>query len=184
MAINLLPQAHQENMKRERARRFIVVCGAAVFLFFAVNMILISPLWILFAFQEKELNRELDSVKKSPAFASVSDIEESIRNLNQAINLFNAGERGRFEITPALESVMASRPAGVNIESIYFFKGGDNPPKPDLISVFGRAGSRGALLEFADANTTNPFFSKVHSPITNLLKEFDFDYSLSLELAK
>ena len=102
MAINLLPRDYQKDLKRERVRRFIVVCGAAVFFSIAANMVLISPLWVLFALQEKELDRELDSMKKSPAFASVSDIEDSIRNLNEAIGAFNSGERGRFEIAPAL----------------------------------------------------------------------------------
>ncbi|MBI5787154.1 MAG: hypothetical protein HY446_01230, partial [Candidatus Niyogibacteria bacterium] len=75
MAINLLPRDYQKDLRRERARRLIVVCGSAVFLSIVANMILISPLWLLFALQERELGRELEAIKKSPAFADVSDVE-------------------------------------------------------------------------------------------------------------
>lgn len=184
MSINLLPRDYQKNFIRERVRRLIAVLGAAIFLVILVNIGLISPLWIFLSLEEKELSRQLDAVKSSPAFGRVAEIEKNIEDLNEAVNLFKARENDRFRLTPALESVIKNKPDGVKIESFYFSSARDVPPQPPRISVFGKAQNREALILFTQKNNADPFFSSVQSPISNLLKDADFDYSLILDIAR
>lgn len=184
MAINLLPQDYQKDSRRELIRRLIAVGGVALFLVLAANLVLISPLWLLFSLEEKELGRQLEAIKSSPAFGRVAEIEKDIKDLNEAVALFKARESERFGITQALESIIQNKPEGVKIESFYFSSAKEAPPQPARISVFGKARNREALIMFTQKNEADPFFASVQSPISNLLKDSDFDYSLILDIAR
>lgn len=184
MPINLLPRDFQKDFRRERARRLIAAGGAAVFLAMMANIVLIFPLWAFLSLEEKELGRQLDAVKSSPAFGRVAEIEKSIRDLNEAVALFKTRESERFGITQVLESIIQNKPEGVKIESFYFSAAKEAPPQPDRISVFGKAINREALIAFIQKNEADPFFASVQSPISNLLKDADFDYSLILDIAR
>ncbi|QQG45988.1 MAG: hypothetical protein HYY55_03355 [Candidatus Niyogibacteria bacterium] len=182
MSINLLPEDYQNEVRNERIRRLAVTIGVFVFLTVAVNIILLSPLWFLFNAREAELTRELDAVKRGPAFLRATDIESEIRVLNAEIAVFNSGEKKLFEISPAIKSILSRRPSGIGISGISFYSAGQKGQGLTQISISGVAKNRELLLNFAKSNETNEFFKKVNSPISNLLKENNFDYSLVFDL--
>ncbi|MEK7599067.1 MAG: hypothetical protein AAB474_01255 [Patescibacteria group bacterium] len=182
MSVNLLPQDYQKKIKAERLRRLIAAFGFLIFIAIAANIALLLPLRLAAVLQQRELRRELEIIQKKPLFIKVVDIEQTIKNLNSQANLFQAQESGRFELAPVMESVLSSRPAGVNIESFIFEVKDQAKNQPARISISGRARSRPALMDFIKTNESNRFFSRVGSPSSNLLKEQDIDYSLVLEL--
>ncbi|MEK7567227.1 MAG: hypothetical protein AAB527_03795 [Patescibacteria group bacterium] len=183
MAMNLLPREYQEELKSERIKRLAAATGVAFFLIGAVNIILLLPSWVLFEVQEREMLRQLDALKKNPAFSRIADIEYEIGSLNSEIRAFNDLEKRRFEIAQALMSVLDSRPAGISVTNIVFSVADPKRSQPSQISVQGTAVNRDLLLKFAATNETNTFFKKVNSPISNLLKEANLNYSLVLDLA-
>jgi len=183
MTINLLPREYQNELKLERFNRLVVAAGAGIFLIVAVNAIFLLPLWALFEAQEREMTRQLAALQKNPDFSRVADIENEIGALNSEIKTFNDLEKTRFEIAQALMSVMDSRPLGISIDNIIFSIASPRGNQASQITVQGKAVNRDLLLKFAATNETNAFFKKVNSPISNLLKETELDYSLVLDLA-
>ena len=182
MAINLLPREYQDELKYERFSRFLTAFGSSVFLIILINMALLSPLWIFFALEKTELMRQLESTKNSPTFLRVEDVELEIENLNANIVSFNNQKNKLRAAAPAISSILSRRPSGVVIAGINFLSADKNKGQAS-ISISGTAKNRDLLLSFAGSNESNAFFKKVHSPITNLLKESDLDYSLVLDLA-
>ena len=183
MSINLLPEDYQIDLRAERLKRLIVVAGAAVFLIAVANTILLSPVWVLFVVQEREMSRQLESLEKSPAFLRLKNLEDEIGSLNYEINSFNDLEKKRIEIAPAISSILDSRPAGVRVSAVIFSAADPRRSQPPQLSVRGTAPHRDLLFDFASANRDNNFFSKIHSPISNLLKETNVEYSLVFDLA-
>jgi hypothetical protein len=182
MSVNLLPQDYQKKIKAEHFRRLIAIFGFLIFIVIAANIVLLLPFQLSAVLQAKELQRELEITKKSPLFARIADIEKIIKELNAETDLFTKQENGRFEIGPIIKSVVSLRPAGINIQSFIFEAEDRAKNQPARISISGQAGSRPALLNFIKANESNRFFSQIRSPISNLLKEEDINYSLVLEL--
>lgn len=184
MAINLLPRDYQNELNAERARRFVIAAGFTVFLIAAVNIILLSPLWFLFEVQEKELARELEALKQSQSFLDLVSIEAEIEKLNASVRAFSVQEKGLFELASLIKSILDFRPAGISVSGISYESSDQGKAQPPRISVSGLAGSREQFLAFLNAGETNILFKKVRSPISNLLKEADFDYSLVFDLNK
>lgn len=182
MSVNLLPQDYQKKIKADRLRRLIAAFGFLIFIAIASNIALLLPFQLAAVLQQKELRRELEITKKSSLFAKATDIEEIIGKLNSQVDLFQKQESGRFELAPIMESVLSSRPAGVNIRNFIFEAENQAKNQPARISISGWAGNRPALINFIKTNESNRFFSRVGSPISNLLKEQNIDYSLVLEL--
>ncbi len=182
MAINLLPRDYQNELNGERVKRFIVVAGLAVFLIIAVNILLLSPLWFLFVAQEKELARELEALKHSQTFLDITDIESKIAGLDAEVENFLAQEKNLFKLTPVIGAILDHRPAGIGVSGLSYVSADKNKGQPSRISISGIARSREDLLNFFQAGEKDPIFKKVNSPISNLLKEADFDYSLVFDL--
>ncbi len=183
MAINLLPEDYQKELRAERFKRLMVTAGASFFLIVVVNIILLSPAWLLFAVEERETARQLESIKKSPSFSRAEDMEAEIGDLNYKINSFNELEKKRHELALAMSSILNSRPSGVRVSAMSFFPADPARNQPPQILVNGVAEHRDLLLNFASASKNNIFFSKIHSPISNLLKETGVEYSLVFDLA-
>ena len=182
MAVNFLPQEYKNELRFERIRRLVIVAGLALFLIIAANMILLSPLWFLFKAQEKESLRELEAIKQSQTFLRLTDIEAEITTLNTDVREFEAQEKKLFELVPFIKSVLDRRPRGISISSMSYTAVDPNKRSKAQLVISGRAKNRELLLSFTKASEADNLFKKVHSPISNLLKEADFDYSLTFDL--
>lgn len=182
MYINLLPREYQDELKYERISRFLAISGAFVFLMILASIILLLPSRIFLALEKTELARQLEAVKNSSAFSRVEQVETEIKNLNADIASFGQKKEGLYAIAPAIASVLNRRPDGIKITGIIFSPAEKNKEGSSVMVVSGSARNRDLLLAFTKSNETNPFLKKVRSPITNLLKESDFDYSLVLEM--
>ncbi|MCH7882910.1 hypothetical protein IIA95_00650 [Patescibacteria group bacterium] len=180
--INLLPPEHQSSIRAGRIKRFVITFGTLFAFTIFANILLLAPLWLSLALQRNELTRELDSIRKSSIFAQVTDIEAAIKTLNTEIRLFRTKEKERFDITPEFRAVIDSRPAGITIDSFIFERA--QKTRPARISISGNALRRSTLIRFRETLEKNPLFSRIQSPISNLLKEVDIQYSFILELDK
>lgn len=184
MAVNLLPKDYQKEIAEEQNKRLVGALGFAALAVIIVNAALLFPLWILFKAQEIEFARELDAIKKSPEFVRVAEIESEIGRLNEEVAKFSKEEGELFSASPATKSILEKKPVGISISNISFFalEQAGRERRPSRIIVSGISADRELLLSYAEDLETNEFFQKVHSPITNLLKDANFDYSLVLDL--
>lgn len=184
MAVNLLPKDYKKEVAEDQNRRLVSALGLAALAVIIVNTALLLPLWVLFKAQEIEFARELDAIKKSPEFIRVAEIESEIGRLNEEITKFSKEEDALFSASPAIKSILEKKPVGIGISNISFFvsEQAERERRPSRITVSGISANRELLLAYTEDLETNEFFQKVHSPITNLLKDADFDYSLVLDL--
>lgn len=181
MAINLLPADFQKEIMAERASRLIQVAGIFIFIIIVINITPLFPFWLGAILQEKELQRELAAIQQSSLFVRVADIEAAIAELNHEIGLFKAKDE-RFELGPVIKQIIALKPRRVQVKSFHFEQGDKSKNQPSRLTLLGNAQNRASLLDFVKANESSGLFSSVRSPISNLLREADIDYSLILEL--
>ena len=85
------------------------------------------------------------------------------------------------EISPLLKIILNSKPQGIEFDSLSYERRVKDEGR-DRILLYGRADTRNALLGFVESLREIKYFSKVHSPVSNLLQKQDIDFSLTVEL--
>ena len=178
--MNLLPPEEQKELGRERLRRFLVVSGLAVSLVFFSGAILMLPAYLALEFRRAGLERNLSISKKAPLAGEVGAIEAGIRDLNFKLELWGESAPERRQVAGPVDRILKLAPAAVSVRSIFYEA--SSKTNPERVTLKGKAGNRAALLGFADALEKSGIFKEVHSPVSNLLKEVDVDFSLILDL--
>ena len=175
--INLLPYDEIEKLGREHLGRFAVVAGLSLSGIVAIGLILLVPSYLFLLYEKRELGRELELTYRSLEMSEVDYIESEIANFNAALGIFEKNEREIRPVASILEKILSFRPDTMRFESI-----GYSRTKGERISVKGRVSSREVFLDFVARLETSGLFKKVDSPVSNLLREKDVDFSLILEI--
>jgi len=178
--MNLLPPQIKSEIEKERYRRFVVVSGMFAASALVVAVILLLPSFFMFSFQQKYLNTRLVSVRQSNEQAKAGEIGKVIEDLNEKSQLVRAGRTASRPISSYLIKIVELKPADVSLTIFNFGK--SNAQKTDEFSLQGTAQERDALLTFVKKLEDSRDFSKVVSPVSNLLAERNFNFSLILEL--
>lgn len=180
MAINLLPEDYKARVTVEYRRRMIAGFGAIAALTVAANIILLLPSGLAFTAQESELKRQQETLEKGALFAKVTEIESIIRRLNQQIRQYRALGTSVSRATPAIDAALENRPAGIVIFGLTFGVSSASAPGRSQIEITGKASSREALLAFSRSLEKDPAVESVKSPVSNLLRETNFDFLLTV----
>lgn len=178
--MNLLPPQIKNEIEKERRRRFAVVLGMFAAIVFIVSIILLLPSFFMFSFQQKYLNNQLASFRQNGELKKAEEIGKTIEDLNKKSELVRLDKTRSQPISSFLIKIVELKPAGVSLSSFNFGK--DNDKKTDEFSLQGMAKNREDFLAFVKKLEDSQNFSKVVSPVSNLLAERNFNFSLILEL--
>ena len=178
--LNLLPPEEKVMVGRERLRRFVIVFGVIGGAVLFLGVTLMFPSYISLAFRRLDLTRELNLSRKAPLLSEVDQIENSIRDFNKKLLLYEKGAGASNPVSSIEEQVLKLRPRAVSVRTVSYESA--SKTNPERISVKGRAQTRSELLRFQKNLESSGLFKKVHSPISNLLREIDLEFSLVLDL--
>lgn len=157
-----------------------MVFGFAVSVVFFSGLILMLPAYLALEFGRAGLERNLAISKKAPLAGEVGEIEAGIKDLNFKLALFGQSQKERRQVAEPVEKILKLAPSALSMRSIFYEA--SSKTNPERVTLKGKAGNRGALLNYADALEKSGIFKKVHSPVSNLLKEVEVNFSLILDL--
>mgnify|MGYP001570781901 CR=1 FL=1 len=178
--MNLLPAQIKSEIEKERHRRFIFVLGMFGVAALAVSIVLLLPSFFMFSFQEKYLNLQLASVRQNSELEKAEEIGKIIEDLNKKSELVRLGKARSRPSSFYLVKIVELMPVGVSLNTFNF---GRNKEKGTAeFSLQGTARERDDLLAFVKKLEDGQDFLKVVSPVSNLLAEKNFNFSLILEL--
>ncbi|MEK7122181.1 MAG: hypothetical protein AAB807_01245 [Patescibacteria group bacterium] len=180
--MNLLPLSEQNKIARERLFRFSVAAGLISFFILLAAIFLLLPSYLFLFFQSKELARKLEIEKQSPELKKAESIEAAIKNFSRRINALNANKIVLEDPFREMAFLIEEKPAGMLINSFSYEKG--KKDKADALTVAGYAKARDSLLRFAETLEKNSAFSRVYSPVANILSKEEIEFSLILDLAE
>lgn len=178
--MNLLPPEIKSKVEKERQRRFIVVLGVFAAAAFLISIILLLPSFFMFSFQEKYLKNQLDVIKQSSEVKKAGEIGKIVEELNKKSELILRAKAESRPTSSHLPRIVELKPAGISLNTFNFARNKEKGIRE--FSLQGKAESRSALLEFVKKLEASQDFSKVVSPVSNLLAERNFNFSLILEL--
>lgn len=177
--INLLPDDEIKKLGRERLGRFAVVTGFSLSAIVALGVLLLLPSYLSLLGEKQEVGRELELARRRLYASEVDYIEGEIANFNAKLEASETNEKEIHSATLILEKVLLLRPAAMRFERVSYESAA--LAAPERISLQGHTSSRQELLDFIKRLEDSGLFKKINSPISNLLREKNIDFSLLLE---
>ncbi|MEK7596018.1 MAG: hypothetical protein AAB564_00485 [Patescibacteria group bacterium] len=179
---NLLPFSEQNKIARRRLFRFLTVAGLITFFILLTAIFLLSPSYLFLSFQSKELARKLEIEKQSSELKKAESIEAAIRNLNRRIDFLSKNKTLLKNPFSEIAFLAEKKPAGVLINSFLYGKGEQG--RPDTLTIAGDAKTRDSFLRFVEILEKNSAFSRIYSPVSNILSKEEIEFSLISDLAE
>ncbi|OGF82370.1 hypothetical protein A3B18_02190 [Candidatus Giovannonibacteria bacterium RIFCSPLOWO2_01_FULL_46_13] len=179
--INLLPYEDKKTGARENLRRFLVMAISFVSIVVLFGIILIVPTFISLRVQRESLKDEEANAKSGAPLDRLKEIEVEINKLNSRLGVLES-RSGSPVASDAIKKVIDSAPGGISVEEISFSE--PRGLEPAKIILNGMADKREDLVAFVKSLEDSGEYDKVDSPLSNILKKTEVDFSLSLNLKK
>lgn len=177
--INLLTPATKLRLRQEIRHRRLVVAGFIILALLIITLILSGLLvWRL----QREISA-LTSAKTEPDTATFARqaTKQALQEASADL-LAVKSSPPRGNLTALWRATLASRPTGVALESWRWQAATDGAS--EILELGGRAATRAALLQFVESLKREALFAQVDSPVSNLIRSRDINFSLKLTLAR
>lgn len=181
--MNLLPQEDQIKIKSQYTQKIFVFFLVMVFLLSLINIILIIPSYLFIKIKNDSLKNELETINKKPVFLRYKDVENSLVKFNEKIEFLNTNSGKTLKVSSVLKQIVYGlENGGVSIDSMAFDKSAPEKEKIDKIRLTGNADTRANFLQFIKNLKENNNFSEIESPASNILKNSDVSYTITVFL--
>ena len=174
--INLLSEVAKKNLTRERFSRLLIITGAGLLAILVSGALLITLTLASLNLQKNEFSRELEAAKKSPTLERVEEVEANIAKTNEKSRIFAQSLSRENRISPVLIEAISTLAPSVKISELTY-------NGPTEFRLKGLVGARDDLLKFIEFLDRSEQINEVNSPISNLLKDRNIEFSISFTAA-
>jgi len=171
----LLIPTEQKNklVKQYRLRLVFLVLGLLVVLL-GLGSFSLLPAYYSILEDEKVITGQVSELEKSIADKSGEDFEKSLRILKENLKVLKGEDR---DITSIINFINSKVSEAVTLTK---FNYKHNIETASVLEVGGMAKDRGSLLLFSKDLKGNESFSTVDLPISNLAKETNIDFIITI----
>lgn len=171
--INLLPYEDRKKIRQESLRRFLVIAIFETSLVLFAGILLIFPVSFSFKSQKDGLEREESVSRQGAPLDQLKEVEKEIKKLNSELTLLEAASKSG-EVSDIFIKIMDSKPAGISIDEFLYSR------QSKKILLAGNAAVRDDLVKFQEVLGSLEFSEKLESPLSNILKRENVDFSINL----
>ncbi|MEK7662255.1 MAG: hypothetical protein AAB355_02025 [Patescibacteria group bacterium] len=176
--VNLLPETHRKIIEAEYRSRALLTTLYFIIIFFIIAAALLLPAYFLS--REKLAVVSVDSVTVTAlAKSQAEEVRREISLLNEKLAILSL-EKSTLSVSEIVSLIISARGAGVYIKNMIYESRGNT----SKIDVFGTAKTRDALIAFVERVKKEKKFSEVYSPISNLVKEKDIDFTVQIGITQ
>ena len=177
--MNLLPEENKILFKKHYLKRLSVVFAVLIFSAAAIGIIILMPMYSLVLSYKKDLSRELAVYLKKDAELSDSAALE-IKKLNSRLDFVGKMSKAKG-LNLIFKNILDKKNTGVKI-TYFSYEKGKEPNGEDKVYLSGKSKTRDEFLVFENRLKKELGDGKVVSPVSNLINEKDFDFSLVLNI--
>lgn len=175
--INLLPESQESVVMGEYRRRLIVVTLSLFTFVCFLSLLFLLPSFILSGVKLKSLSERaaLFSDKK----LEEGDSAAALTRLEGQVALMKTRQERR-DVGTLIDTVIARKGGLVVLKGFSYERRGET----SKLDVNGTAKTRAALIAFVDRLKEQKEFSEVYSPVSNLVKDRDIDFTVQIGIAR
>ena len=176
--INLLSPIEKKKILKEYHLRLTIVVMVFVILIQVSFLIFLFPSWLVSFYKEKDFSSQSDELNKSLSTLDISSTTSFIKSFNTKIGIINDSlEYPKF--VPILDDVLAKKTGAIRITGMYYTV---NSINSGTLTLEGIGDTRESLVSFSDSLKTIGYFKKVDLPISNLAKDKNIDFTISINI--
>jgi|TARA_Y100000310_G_scaffold342803_1_gene447519 hypothetical protein len=173
---NLLPIKQKQGVRREYMFRMASV--SVFFTAFSVlaGTIFLMPTYLLSEVREKQAVEEQVFIRELVSSVEVVDAQTVLREAREKVSILSDLE-SQAPLQTVLPKILEYKPRSISITSIFYdFRVSAGA----TIAVRGEAENRDDLIAFSKRLERDVVFANVELPVSNLAKENDITFSLTL----
>jgi Tfp pilus assembly protein PilN len=179
--INLLPKNYKQNLNRDYWLRVVTVTFWLLIMSSAVIGVLLALEIVKAQFEIKGLEKIKQAEEQQESRQTFLAAREKIKLTNQRVEVLSGLLRVDRLPGDLFEEVIKLKPASVKIKSLSY---ATTTSVAGSLSLAGLALTRTDLLKYIDLLKQNPVFSQVESPVGNLIRDKNVEFTLVLTVAQ
>lgn len=179
--INLLLPEDKKIISKEYHSRVMVSYAIAVGLLLLIALIAVVSFYGSLFINQNSLKKQLDAEGGGSGVNGLDDYSLQISQANKMIVVLT-GDRGNLHLASDLvDRVISVKPSGIKIKTLEIGKG---EKEAWSLILRGTSHQRNDLIEFISALKKDPLFTKIDSPIANLIKGANSEFSVVIVLSE
>ncbi|HRH27080.1 MAG TPA: hypothetical protein PLZ99_02895 [Parcubacteria group bacterium] len=177
---NLLPENLKEQIKKDYHLRLSIIVLSFVILSQISFLIFLFPSWLISYYKEKDYLVKNDEISKNISAIPVASTTAVIKSLNE--KLLNIDRTLEYpEVIPLIDSVISTKTSAIRIGDISYTVSGVNS---GVLNINGMGEKRESIVNYSENLKKIDLFKKVDLPISNLAKDKNIDFSISINIEK
>jgi hypothetical protein len=172
--INLIPQNAQRQLRAKRFQSALAAFGFFMMAILAVGFVMLLPSFIALRFMIADFSYAREAEERSPVSRALEERTRALADLEALARNVLARARTTPSFDDMARETLRIAPAGIDFEVMRFEK--------KAFILEGRYQHRSLFLAFLNALPTIDLVKDVSSPLSNLLKETDAPFFITLSL--
>lgn len=178
---NLLPESYKKTIHLEYLLRFVVVALVMSFALLVIGIILLVPSYVISSIQSNATKQQISLIQSQKTQENRMVDETVLKRTEAELKVFST-EKSFSEVEKTIQTVLGHMPAGIALSTINYEKKGKGEATQDSVILSGLASTRSDLLAFRSALEKETSFSSVVLPYSNLAKDKDVAFSITIML--
>lgn len=170
----LLPPQQKKSLYKQYRLRLASVLLIFLFTFFVVCICLLFPSKIFLSFEKIGLQSTQDTLKTRIEAESKKGLVETLNSIQATVNAINPENTS---ILKTIKTIIGVKPNDISVSSFIYTKGKN---ADSSLTIQGKSATRSSLIEFSKKLKSDPSFTGVELPISNLAKQLDVPFTLTL----
>lgn len=177
---NLIPENLRNKIITDYRLRLVIVVITFLVFFQLVFLVLLFPSWLVSFYKEKDIDRRNDEMNIFLSNLNVGSTTSYVKLLNQKLNIINDSLEYP-EFVPIIKNVLSKKTSSIRLGGLLYTV---NTPTSGSLVVKGVSDSRESLVSYVKNLESLEMFKKVDLPISNLAKDKNIDFSITISIEK
>jgi len=174
---NLLPPQEKKELELVKFCRLLIFLSFRLIAVLIIFILILATTYLFLSILVKAQSDLIELRQNNEKTKHQVEVEDNIRQINQGAKKVLVKQDESIIWTPILEKISEITPSGIYL--IDFSYRASN----DQINIVGWARNRDKLLTFENSLKQTPYFKEIESPLSNLIKQTDINFSFILKPA-
>jgi hypothetical protein len=136
------------------------------------------PSWLVSYYKEKDFSVQSDEINKSLSTLDIASTTNFIKSFNTKLGIIS-GSQDYPKFIPVVDEILSKKSNNMRISGIYYSV---NSATTGVLTLEGIGDTRESLVTFSESLKTVPYFKKVDLPISNLAKDKNIEFTISINV--
>ncbi|MBI4134540.1 MAG: hypothetical protein HY471_00320 [Candidatus Sungbacteria bacterium] len=178
LPINLLPEEARRTVRYLVWRRIAFRFGFIAAGVLVLTVVALLPAYFFVALQRGEVGRLRDIEEQDPLRPKAEAVARDVARANDAIRTLKATLTEEEPVNQLVSAILEQVPSGIYVKHVEFQR------NTRRFSFAGLASHRNDILEFEKQLEKLPFVQEVVSPLSNIIRDANIEFTIQIVIKK